>query len=123
MTKTDYEKRMDKTKLEKELAGLINSVSRENDSNTPDFLLAEFMMNCLDAFERTNNKRETWYGVKLEILSDWKGLILQAIGEASSACWSELPTGVFDSDKAIEIADKLLDAIKEGSCSEPVSIL
>ena len=54
------------SKLEKDLAGLINSECRENDSNTPDFLLAEFMMSCLDAFELASNKREVWYGVELE---------------------------------------------------------
>ena len=56
---------MEKTELERKLKELLNSESRENDSNTPDFILAEFMMNCLDAFELANNKREVWYGVEL----------------------------------------------------------
>ncbi len=54
---------MKTTDLEKKLKDLINCESRESDSNTPDFLLAEFMMNCLDAFELTSNKREVWYGI------------------------------------------------------------
>ena len=57
---------MKKTNLEKRLTALLNSESRENDSNTPDFLLAEFMMSCLEAFEVANNRREVWYGVELE---------------------------------------------------------
>ncbi len=52
--------------LEKQLSELLNSVSRENDSNTPDFILAEYMMNCLNAFELANNKREVWYKVELK---------------------------------------------------------
>ncbi len=56
---------MAKTELEGKLRILLNSESREQDSNTPDFVLAEFMMNCLDAFELANNKREVWYGVEL----------------------------------------------------------
>ena len=52
--------------MEKKLRELINSCSREEDSNTPDFILAEYMMACLDAFESANNKREVWYGVELE---------------------------------------------------------
>lgn len=52
--------------LEKQIAELLNSVSRENDSNTPDFILAEYLMACLDAFEIANNKREVWYGVDLK---------------------------------------------------------
>ena len=97
--------------LEHKIAGVINSVSRENDSNTPDFLLAEFMMKCLDAFELASNKREMWYGVHLHILNAWRKLRMEAIGEASM-CWSEVPTGVFESTKAIEIGEKLLQNIK-----------
>ena len=51
--------------LEKHLSELLNSVSRENDSNTPDFILAEYMMACLCAFELANNKREVWYNTEL----------------------------------------------------------
>lgn len=57
---------MDKTELEKKLRDLLNSESREQDSNTPDFILAEFMVNCLDAFELASNKREVWYDVELD---------------------------------------------------------
>lgn len=57
---------MDKTKLEKRLSDLLNSENREQDSNTPDFILAEYMMACLDAFELANNRREAWYGVELD---------------------------------------------------------
>ena len=61
---------MEKTKLEERLKGILNSECRENDSNTPDFLLAEFMMSCLDAFELASNKREVWYGVQLDPLKN-----------------------------------------------------
>ena len=53
------------SQLEKRLAELINSECRESDSNTPDFILAEFMTTCLEAFELANNRREVWYGVNL----------------------------------------------------------
>lgn len=56
---------MEKTKLEERLKELLNSENREQDSDTPDFILAEYMMACLDAFELANNKREVWYGVEL----------------------------------------------------------
>lgn len=52
--------------FEKELEGLINRYSMENGSNTPDFLLAEYLRNCLDHFDLMINKRDKWYGVKLE---------------------------------------------------------
>lgn len=50
--------------FEEELRGLINRHSRENGSNTPDFILSNFMAHCLEAFEVATHQRETWYGVK-----------------------------------------------------------
>jgi len=114
---------MKKSELEKRLADLINDECRENDSNTPDFLLAEFMMGCLDAFELINNKREVWFGVHLDILNNWEELIMTAMGEASM-CWSNIDkAGVFDTTKAQQIGKKLLQDIKsrtETSSSVPV---
>jgi len=50
------------TKFSKELSSLLNRYSKENNSNTPDFLLAIFLISCLDAFNSTVNAREKWYG-------------------------------------------------------------
>ncbi len=57
---------MKTSELEKKFSDLLNCESRENDSNTPDYMLAEFMVKCLEAFELTSNKREVWYGIELE---------------------------------------------------------
>lgn len=46
----------------RELRELINRCSIENDSNTPDFILAEFLGKCLDAFTTATQQRETYYG-------------------------------------------------------------
>lgn len=54
--------------LAKEIATLINQRSLENDSNTPDFILAEYLVQCLKTFNWTNNKREKWYGKSLSIV-------------------------------------------------------
>jgi hypothetical protein len=97
--------------LEHKIADVINSSCRENYSNTPDYILADFMVRCLQAFEIASNNREDWFGVHLDILNDWNRLIMEAIGEASM-CWSEIPTGVFDSSRAIKIGEKLLQDIK-----------
>ncbi len=101
----------DVSEIESGIAGVINSLCRENDSNTPDFILGEFMVGCLDAFELASNKREVWFGVHLDILNDWEKLVMEALGEASM-CWSETPKGVFDSTKAREIGERLLAALK-----------
>jgi hypothetical protein len=48
--------------FERELAQLLNRHSRENPSNTPDYILAQYLIGCLEAFERAVQQRETWYG-------------------------------------------------------------
>jgi len=50
--------------LEIELRKLLNCYSRENESNTPDYILAKFMMDCLDAYEMATNRRDKWFGIK-----------------------------------------------------------
>lgn len=54
--------------FERELAGLINRHSKENESNTPDFILAQYMLNCLNAFTLASRAREKWYGKELSIV-------------------------------------------------------
>jgi hypothetical protein len=48
--------------LENDISKLLNSYSAENDSNTPDFILAQYLMACLAAFNVAVQQRETWYG-------------------------------------------------------------
>jgi hypothetical protein len=44
--------------FEEELRGLINRFSIENGSNTQDFLLAEYLIKCLQAYEYTVTERD-----------------------------------------------------------------
>lgn len=44
-----------------ELRALINRHSKENGSNTPDYLLAAFLDDCLRTFETTVRRRDAWY--------------------------------------------------------------
>jgi len=53
------------TEFKKDLRGLINRHSRENGSDTPDFILAAYLSKCLDAFDMAVWHREKWYGRKL----------------------------------------------------------
>ena len=49
----------------KELKELLNRGCMENNSNTPDFILAEYMTVCLLAFDKATIDRDKWYAVKL----------------------------------------------------------
>ena len=50
------------TEFKDKLKGLLNSVSLENGSDTPDFILAQYLCNCLKAFDFAVNRREDFYG-------------------------------------------------------------
>lgn len=49
--------------FESELISLINRFSKENGSDTPGFLLAEYLCNCLESYNITIKARDKWYGV------------------------------------------------------------
>lgn len=46
----------------KELEALLNKHSMENGSDTPDFILAEYLVQCLEVFDGIVKKRKEWYG-------------------------------------------------------------
>ncbi len=52
--------------LERQLEQLLNRFSAENESNTPDFILAQFMLSCLAAWNVGVAERDRWFGVRLE---------------------------------------------------------
>jgi hypothetical protein len=51
------------TGLARELTSLLNGVSRENASNTPDFILAQYMLDALAAGEALIRRRDRWYSM------------------------------------------------------------
>ena len=52
--------------LVRELEIVLNGYCEENESNTPDFILAKFMLACLENFNVATRERDRWYGVHLE---------------------------------------------------------
>jgi hypothetical protein len=48
--------------LQRQIQRLINRVSAEGGSNTPDFILAHFLQEVLSAFDAAVNSREKWHG-------------------------------------------------------------
>ena len=51
-----------KGSFQKEFEHLINCKSIEGGSDTPDFILAEYLTDCLRAWNRATKRREDWYG-------------------------------------------------------------
>lgn len=50
--------------FERELECLINSHSKENESDTPDWILANYLKDCLAAFNSATKTRTFWYSAK-----------------------------------------------------------
>ncbi len=48
--------------LEHAIAKALNRFSAENASNTPDFILAQYLLGCLAAWNQATQQRETWWG-------------------------------------------------------------
>lgn len=45
-----------------ELRQLINKYSKEGGSDTPDFILVDYLNQCLETFNSITKQREKWYG-------------------------------------------------------------
>lgn len=50
-------------KFKDELRILINKYSMECSSSTPDYILTDYLMDCLESFEKATIVRDTWYGI------------------------------------------------------------
>lgn len=53
---------MPKGNLSGDLQALLNGYSLENDSNTPDYILARYLLDCLNAYNKAVKDRAHWYG-------------------------------------------------------------
>jgi hypothetical protein len=51
-----------RSELRSEIETALNRVSAENSSNTPDFILAQFLISSLHAFDVAVQRRTEWYG-------------------------------------------------------------
>ena len=49
-----------------ELEALINKYSVENGSDTPDFILAAYLKQCIQNADNLINEREKWFGRKMK---------------------------------------------------------
>jgi len=60
----DFNKMTKQSRLRKDIEQAINKHSIENGSDTPDFILAEYLTDCLRAFDKATVRRGEWYGRK-----------------------------------------------------------
>lgn len=77
---------MSKTTFFAELEALINRHSMENESNTPDFILRNFIAKTLEAFNDATRYRDDWFGGERSILESersekWKEAVEKELVE------------------------------------------
>lgn len=53
---------MESTDFQQELSALINKHSIEDESNTPDYILAQYIRKVLSAYNECIISRDEWYG-------------------------------------------------------------
>lgn len=58
--------------FQKELGALLNRHSMENASDTPDFILADYLIGCLRLWNETTQSRDAWYGMNPQPGTDWQ---------------------------------------------------
>lgn len=61
------------TDFRRDLKTLLNRYSMENGSNTPDFILAEYLIDSLAAFDKASAHRSHWYRPADGVPQDYPG--------------------------------------------------
>jgi len=61
LQKANQKQKRNNLLLKDELCTLLNKHSTEYGSNTPDFILANYLLACLDTFDVAVMSRDSWY--------------------------------------------------------------
>ncbi len=51
---------IEKNVFRKELEALLNKHEKDTGTTTPDFLLANYLIGCMDVYDLTVRKRDNW---------------------------------------------------------------
>ncbi len=54
-----------KPTFEQAIAEVINRYSKENENDTPDYILAQYVSDCLQAYKKAINLRDSWFQVDM----------------------------------------------------------
>lgn len=55
--------------FKKELEKLVNKYSKDNAADTPDFILADYLIGCLDVFEDTIQRKNQYTEQTEEVIT------------------------------------------------------
>lgn len=85
--------------FQESLARLINCYSLESGSDTPDFILAEFVVDAIKLFDKTVKKRDEWYGNPQKALPNLRGRIAKSHEEICQTLGRALNYPAFADDQ------------------------
>lgn len=53
------------TEFQRQISTVINKFNKEAGSGTPDFILAEYLSNCLESYNKAVKARDKWFSVDM----------------------------------------------------------
>lgn len=95
--------------LRDELTDLLNKHSAETASGTPDFVLADFLLGCLAAWDESVPRRDAWRGREKppDETADRIGPVVVAEDETNEQLEANRAVGVDAEAVAVEVAEKI----------------
>lgn len=60
------ESNMDDENLKQELSKIMNMHGIDTECSTPDYILAEYLIDCLKSYKKIDNANRTWHGLSIE---------------------------------------------------------
>ena len=65
-TEKKNESNLDNERLKRELSIIMNSFGIDTECNTPDYILAGYLIDCLKSYKKLDDANRTWYGLSIE---------------------------------------------------------
>lgn len=60
------ESNIDDETLKRDLSKLMNIHGIDTECSTPDYILAEYLIDCLKSYKKLDNANRTWHGLSIE---------------------------------------------------------
>lgn len=60
------ESNIDDETLKRDLSKIMNIYGIDTECSTPDYILAEYLIDCLKSYKKLDNANRTWHGLSIE---------------------------------------------------------
>ena len=108
----------EESEFRRDLQTLINRHSRENDSGTPDFILARYLDQCLAAFNDAMQARARWYGFEVPGLARGKPAPGDSDRDICATCHGDIQ--FFSAETAVKFQPGWVHEVDPSDLHEPI---